>query len=139
MSIDVNELRADDYEQVLTLCREIGQTPPELRTPHSFVHLLRKTVGLSLAARDDGRVIGAVLCRFTKGGGHVHELIVPESVGDPQLAKLLADKAISKLFASGAHKGHINFPPNPITAELWNAVQWTAKADSSSDIASDIS
>ncbi len=123
MAIDVSELRAHDFEAVAALCQEAGQLPPEMRTPHTFVRCLRDAPGLNIAAREGDRIVGVVFCRCNAKDGCRHELVLPE--GAPaELARLLADKAVAKIFSHGGHRGRIKLPVNPITAELWKAAGW---------------
>ena len=130
MSVQVSELRPDDYEEVAELLQE--EAPAAL----TMDELMGMTTGkspfnsvLSLVAREDRKVVAAILCKREPVHGYVHHLAVVESRRDDAFVKLLMDKALLKLNARKIHKCRVMLNTSSQPQPFWETVSWFAQPD----------
>lgn len=103
MAIEISQLNIDDYEEVFSLWKQT-----EFLCLHKYhdsreaiAQYLRRNPGLSLVARDEGAIIGAVLCGHDGRCGHLYHLSVARPYRKNGLAKVLVNQALTKLSAAG--------------------------------------
>jgi len=79
---------------------------------------------LSLVAREDGKLVGVVLCGHDDQEGFLHRLTLAASHQDGDLEQALVNKALLKLNAWGAMKTRIQLPPSDKQHLFWESVKW---------------
>ena len=126
MSIQVSELRPEDYEEVAELLSE--HAPSAL----SMEEMMGMTTGqcpfnsvLSLVAREDHKIIAAILCKRDPVQGYVQHLAVVEPHRNDAFVKLLMDKALLKLNARGVHKCRVMLNAASQPQPFWEMVSWS--------------
>jgi len=73
MSIVIQEMTTQDYDEVLTLWRSsegVGLSDADLE--EGVAHFLDRNPGLSFVARDGEHLVGAVLCGHDGRRGYIH-------------------------------------------------------------------
>ncbi len=125
MSLQIAELRPDDYEQVAELWQEAGSASL------SQDDLMALACGqcpfnsvLSLVVRDKGVLVAAILCRRDGQEGYLHHLAVLERYRKGQIIKMLVDKALLKLNAMRIYKCRIHVDQQYQDEPFWEAVSW---------------
>ena len=125
MSVQVSELRPDDYEEVVDLWQESGSgdLSQEDLTALACGQCTFNSV-LSLVARDGGKVVAAILCRRDHQEGYLHHLAIQEPYRKQEIIQMLVDKALLKLNSRGVHKCRIKLDQTYQDSPFWETVSW---------------
>ena len=126
VAIDISELRPEDYEPLAALwqsAEEFGPIP--FKSQNALAGFLRENRGLSVAAREDGRVLGVVLCQRIGMKGCANRLAVGPEHTDTDLQHELLSKALRKIIAAGIHRFWIQMSSAKPGETIWNSVKWT--------------
>ena len=124
MAIEIRELWPADHDEVLALWPPEESVTPSLPSPRQ---LLERRNVLSVIARDEGEVVGAMVCGLTPQG-YQHRVAVAESYRDGPLLRQLVDKALGKLMSCGVTRCHIHIGADPANAQMWEAARWRPAA-----------
>ena len=131
MSITVAEFTIDDYEEVYSLweaCDGIGLSSADSRP--SIQMYLERNHGFSLIAYDGQTVVGTILCGHDGRRGYIHHLAVRAEYRRQGIGRLLVDKSIKALEASGIKKCHLFiFHDNTSGIQFWENIGWTYRQD----------
>lgn len=131
MSLQITEMLEADLPEVLKLWDSIeGVGLNESDTPDRLALYLRRNRGLSLVARDGGRVIGAVLCGHDGRRGYLHHLAVASPLRGQGLGRRLVEQCISLLAANGIQKCNIFvYADNDTGSAFWRKASWLDRGD----------
>ncbi len=152
--MEIKELTIKNYEEVVTLwesSKGVGldsdTDPPKgpsrlgveprsdevsfkADTKERIWIYLHRNPGLSFAAFEKGKVIGAVLCGHDGRRGYLHHLTVAETHRNKGTGTALVDKVTSKLRALGIRKCNIFvFADNLAGQEFWERIGWAERTD----------
>ena len=131
LNITFREFTIDAYEEVYCLweaCDGIGLSSADSK-PNIRMYLDRNP-GLSLIAYDGGEVVGSILCGHDGRRGYIHHLAVLPEYRRQGIGRLLVDKSISALRASGIQKCHLFiFHDNSGGINFWASIGWTYRQD----------
>ena len=119
MAIEIRELRPQDHREVLALLSGGEQQGSVAASPRK----LPKQTGLSVVARDDGKVVGASLC-VPINGGYRHQVTVIKTHRGTPLVRQIIDKALLKLLAVGAGRCNIRLLDRDDEEPFWESVVW---------------
>ena len=127
----ITDMNPDDYDAVFALWEQtegVGLTASDSReVVHAF---LVRNPGLSLVARHDGRIIGAVLCGHDGRRGFLYHLAVAREYRKQGLARAIVDTCLSRLAAVGILKATIFvYGHNDIGNRFWRKVGWKDRTD----------
>lgn len=127
----ITDTKPDDYDEVLALWEQtegVGLTDSDSREAVSA--FLARNPGLSLIARHDGRIIGAVLCGHDGRRGFLYHLAVAREYRKQGLARAIVDTCLSRLAAVGILKATIFvYGHNDIGNRFWRKVGWKDRTD----------
>ena len=102
MDIDIVEMTPADYDETVALWQACeGVYLGEVDDREHITDYLRRNPGLSFIAREDGNLVGAVLCGTDGRGGYLRHLSVAESHRKSGLGRTLADRCLSALREAG--------------------------------------
>ena len=131
LNITFREFSIDAYEEVFCLwetCDGIGLSSADSKL--NIRMYLDRNPGLSLIACDGGEVVGAILCGHDGRRGYIHHLAVLPEYRRQGIGRLLVDKSISALQASGIQKCHLFiFHDNSGGINFWASIGWTYRQD----------
>ena len=131
INITVAEFTIDAYEQVYGLwenCDGIGLSSADSQP--SIQRYLERNPGLSLLAYDDQTVVGTILCGHDGRRGYIHHLAVQAEYRRQGIGRLLVDKSLKALEASGIKKCHLFiFHDNTSGIQFWESIGWTYRQD----------
>ncbi len=82
------------------------------------------TLALSLIASQGEQTQGIALCHPV-GGTKVHELFIAALPTEPDLLRMLIDKAVTKLHSQGIHKCKVTMLQGGEPQTIWNQSRWT--------------
>ncbi|MGA1979800.1 MAG: GNAT family N-acetyltransferase [Sedimentisphaerales bacterium] len=130
--MEIIELTIKNYEEVLSLWQSTEGVglDKDSDTKERIGIYLQRNPGLSFAAFEKGKVIGAVLCGHDGRRGYLHHLTVAEAHRNKGNGTALVDKVISKLRMLGIRKCNIFvFADNAGGQEFWKRNGWTERTD----------
>jgi ribosomal protein S18 acetylase RimI-like enzyme len=127
----ISDLRAADYDEILALwqaCEGVGLTPAETR--EAIESFLVRNPGLSLVARRDGRIVGAVLCGHDGRRGYLYHLAVARDYRKQGLARSIVAACLSRLGSVGIRRATIFvYGRNEPGRHFWRRVGWHDRTD----------
>jgi ribosomal protein S18 acetylase RimI-like enzyme len=130
--MEITELTIKNCEEVLSLWQNtkgVGLDKDTDTKERIWIYLQRNP-GLSFAAFEKGKVIGAVLCGHDGRRGYLHHLTVAEKHRNKGIGTALVDKVISKLRMLGIRKCNIFvFSDNVGGQAFWKRNGWVERAD----------
>lgn len=130
--MEIRELTIKNYEEVLTLwesSKGVGLDSDTDTKERTEIYLQRNP-GLSFAAFEKGKIVGAVLCGQDGRRGYLHHLTVAETHRNKGIGSALEDKVISKLRTIGIRKCNIFvFADNAGGQEFWKRNGWVERTD----------
>jgi GNAT superfamily N-acetyltransferase len=87
--------------------------------------LLAHHPNLSIVARDEGEMIGVILCGTSGNSGLMHQLAIAPSHQNTGLDRQLIDEALGKMHRKGLYKSRISLRPgSPNPHAFWDAAVW---------------
>jgi len=130
--MEIRELTIENCEEVLSLWQStdgIG-LDRDVDTKERIRIYLQRNPGLSFAAFEKGKVIGAVLCGHDGRRGYLQHLTVAEGHRNKGTGAALAEKVISKLRTLGIQQCNIFvFANNPSGQAFWERNGWAERTD----------
>jgi N-acetylglutamate synthase len=141
--MEITELTIKNCEEVLSLWESSegvgldkdtdppkGEVSLKADTKERIGIYLQRNPGLSFAAFEKGKLIGAVLCGHDGRRGYLHHLTVAEAHRNKGIGNALVDKVISKLRMLGIRKCNIFvFANNPGGQAFWKRNGWVERTD----------
>jgi putative acetyltransferase len=131
MDVDISKLIPADLPEVLAFWSSLdGVGLNESDTVERLVAYLQRNADLSLVARDDGQVIGAVLCGHDGRRGYLHHLAVAPTHRRQRIGAALVDRCIARLAQLGIQKCNIFvYADNDDGSEFWRKSGWLDRSD----------
>lgn len=130
--MEIKEMSVKELEAVISLWQSspgVG-LDKDVDTKERIGIYLQRNPGLSFAAFEKGKVIGAVLCGHDGRRGYLHHLTVAEAYRNKGIGTALVDRVISKLRMLGIRKCNIFvFANNPAGQEFWKRNGWVERTD----------
>jgi ribosomal protein S18 acetylase RimI-like enzyme len=127
----IHDVRLADYDEILALWRAtpgIGLGESDERAP--IAAFLERNAGLSVCARDGGRIVGAVLAGHDGRRGYLHHLAVAPAHRRRGLGRRLVEICIARLRSAGIPKCNVFvFADNAEGDEFWRAIGFASRRD----------
>jgi putative acetyltransferase len=131
MSFRITEMTAGDYNEVVAFWKEqegVGLSQSDGR--EQIISYLGRNQGMSLVARDGGRVVGAILCGHDGRRGYLHHLAVAGSHRGQGIGRLLVERCLERLGRDGIAKCNVFvFGDNCAGHEFWKAIGFKLRDD----------
>ncbi len=129
--IEIGQFLPVDYDEVMALwCNTEGLTLREADSREAITRYLARNPGLSFVARDEGRLVGAVLTGTDGRRGYLQHLAVATSHRRRGVGRALAERAVEALRALGIAKCHLMVrEENAEARAFWERLGWKARAD----------
>lgn len=130
MDAKITQMTIADYGDVATLWRStegLGFSNVDLK--ETVEAHLRRNPGLSLVAREDGRLVGAVLCGHDGRRGSLHHLAVADSHRKRGLGRALVQRCLAGLRENGVAKCYVHvLVSNREGIRFWKAIGWEERS-----------
>ncbi|MFA5238541.1 MAG: GNAT family N-acetyltransferase [Phycisphaerae bacterium] len=130
--MEITELKIEHYQEVFSLWQSVEGVglDKDADTRERIWIYLHRNPGLSFAAFEKGKIVGAVLCGHNGRRGYLHHLTVAEAYRNKGIGTALVDKVISKLRMLGIRKCNILvFADNAGGQEFWKKIGWTERTN----------
>ncbi|HCD32140.1 MAG TPA: hypothetical protein DER01_07000 [Phycisphaerales bacterium] len=132
MSVLLSELQPTEFKEVIALCATCNTasgTAEGVRLDTSSTAALARLVAhfpsLSIVARDEGVMVGVILCGTSGNSGLMHQLAIAPTHHDIGLDRRLIDEALGKMHRRGIYKSRISLRPgSPNPHAFWDAATW---------------
>ncbi len=119
------------YDEVTALWRQsegIGLSSADSR--ESIGRYLERNPGLSLIARSDSRIVGAMLCGHDGRRGFIHHLAVDEKYRQQEIGRSLVVEGLQRLRIEGIQKCHLFvYTENLGAISFWTKLGFTERFD----------
>ncbi len=144
LAVLLSELQPTDFREVVALCTSCKTASAaaegvnlNVNTPADLADLLHSFPSLSLIARDEGKLVGVILCGETGNSGLMHQLAIADSYQNTGLDKEMIDRALEKMKRKGHFKSRISIGSGQKSSgSFWGSQTWEIHPlDSSSDAA----
>ena len=130
-AVSYEPLAVGDYEQVAALWRDspgVGLSPSD--SPEGVARFLDRNPGLSFVARNDGRVVGVVLCGHDGRRGYISHLAVARDNRRLGIGRALVERSIGALSREQIEKCHIFvFADNDEALAFWKSEGWSERVE----------
>jgi ribosomal protein S18 acetylase RimI-like enzyme len=127
----LSEMTMDDYDEVFSLWKNtagIGLTDADSR--EGTAAYLEHNPGLSVVVRQNGRLVGAVLCGHDGRRAYLHHLAVAGDFRHRGIGRKLVEECLARAAAQGIHKAHAwVYAENQSGLEFWQQIGWTCRTE----------
>ena len=131
MNVEITELTIDAYDEVFALWQQsegVGLSDADARG--AIFSYLRRNPGMSFVAKDDGAVVGVVLCGHDGRRGYIHHCAVRASLRGQGIGRRLVERSLDALQRAGIQKCHLFiFNDNRDAMAFWHDAGWTLRTD----------
>lgn len=131
MTIEISPFDIADYEEAYalwTVTPGIGLSSVDSR--EAIQYYLEENPGISHVAREDGRLIGALLCGSDRRRGYLHHLAVDPTCRRRNIGRELVEHSLKALRAQGIVKCHIFvYRDNAGGFAFWEKTGWYRRND----------
>lgn len=129
--VQIRTMENSDYDSALDLWRSsdgIGLNTADGR--ENIESYLHRNAGLSLAATDGGKLVGAVLCGHDGRRGYLHHLAVAASYRGRGIGRRLVEECARRLAAEKIERCHVFvYPDNMQGLAFWREVGFGHRSD----------
>jgi ribosomal protein S18 acetylase RimI-like enzyme len=126
-----SEMTIADYGEVLALWQateNVGLSDADSR--EGVATYLARNPGLSLVARHEGRLVGALLCGHDGRRGYLHHLAVTPEFRLRGLGRALVERCLARLADVGIQKCHAwVYAENRAGIEYWKRTGWSPRME----------
>jgi N-acetylglutamate synthase len=131
MMFQISAMRSDDFEEVWGLwqtTKGVGLSPTENRDTFRF--FLARNPGLSLVARQERNLVGAILCGHDGRRGYLYHLAVAEASRNQGIGRALVEAGLAGLAAAGIPRTTIVvYAHNESGQRFWRNSGWNQRTD----------
>jgi ribosomal protein S18 acetylase RimI-like enzyme len=131
MALTIRPMTMSDYTAVRMLwesCDGVGISAAD--QPEALEAYLKRNPGMSFVARQDDRLVGAVLCGHDGRRGYLNHLAVQASHRHQGIARRLVAQCLAALQETKIAKCHLFiFTDNPEGHAFWRKMGWQLRED----------
>ena len=129
--MEIREFTVADYDEVWSLWKAsegIGLGNSDTR--EAITVFLARNPGLSFVARDEGDLVGAILCGYDGRRAYLHHLAVATSHRRRKIGHLLTARCLEALRSLGIERCHLFvFRTNEKARVFWEREGWWERDD----------
>jgi N-acetylglutamate synthase len=126
-----SEMTMADYDEVFSLWKSTdGIGLSDADSPEGTAAYLAHNPGLSVVVRQEGRLIGAVLCGHDGRRAYLHHLAVAADARCRGIGRKLVDECLARAASQGIQKAHAwVYCENQSGLEFWKQIGWTGRTE----------
>lgn len=128
----ITKMTVKDYDEVFALWKKTEGVGlhKDMDSRKGIAKYLRRNRGLSVVARENKKIIGAILCGNDGRRGHLYHLAVDQAYRKKGLGKALVNRALLNLAALGFTRCTIGvFAKNYSGRKFWKHIGWIERPD----------
>lgn len=131
MKLTVQDMTMADYDEVRALWSESeGIDLGEADSRSSIARFLERNPGLSFVVRDNGQLVGAVLCGHDGRRGYIDNLAVRKSHRCQGIGRMLASRCVYQLIQIGIRKWNLFVrEDNQEAIAFWRKLGWHQRVE----------
>jgi ribosomal protein S18 acetylase RimI-like enzyme len=131
MSVLIQEMAISDYDEVRALWEASeGIEVSANDSRQSIARFLKRNAGLSFVARQEGQLVGAVLCSHDGRRGYIDQLAVLKSHRRQGIGRSLVSRCIFNLMRLGIHRWNLFvFEDNQEAIAFWKKLGWAERVE----------
>jgi len=133
MDIKITEMTIADYDEVFALWEStegMGLHPEDVDSRNGIARYLDRCPGLSFVARDEAKLVGAVLCGTDGRKGYLSHLVVCPGHRKRGIGTALVDRSLTALKDMGIRKCNLfALAQNESGLEFWKKGGWRCYAE----------
>lgn len=130
--VDIRSMTVDDFDEVMALWQASKGVGLDCHTDtrEGITAYLARNPGLSFVARQEERVVGAVLCGHDGRRGYLHHLAVAPSHRRRGIGRVLVERCLGQLGLLGIQKCNIFlYADNDEGEAFWRRNGWLERSD----------
>ena len=129
MDVQIQEMSLEDYDEVYELWQGINEIIlSEIDTRESIARFLERNPGLSYVAREQGVIVGVVLCSHDGRRGYIDHLAVSKTHRLQGIGKALVLRCLYNLMRVGIRRWNLYiFEGNQEAIVFWKKIGWSPK------------
>ena len=131
-TVDISPMRPEDYNEVAALWQatEGVGLDDDTDTREGVTGYLARNPGLSFVARQEGRIVAAVLCGHDGRRGYLHHLAVAPRWRRKGIGRALVEACLAGLGSVGIPKCNIFlYANNELGDAFWKQCGWPERHD----------
>ncbi len=125
--VTIEAMKSADYDEAMNLWKAtpgLGVSAG-FDTPERVAAYLARNPGLSMVARDEGRLVGTVLCGHDGRRGSLYHMIVSPEHRGHGLARQMVERCLDGLRAEGIRSAFLFVHAgNQAAAAFWAGIGW---------------
>jgi ribosomal protein S18 acetylase RimI-like enzyme len=132
IKMKITEMKIKDYDEVFSLWKKTEGLGlhKDADSKAGIARYLRRNPGFSFVARENGELVGTVLCGHDGRRGYIFHLAVVKGCRKKGIGKALIQKALSKLASIGMTVCLIFvFAKNRNGRKFWRRTGWVERPD----------
>lgn len=126
--VRIAPMRLEDYDEVLSLWRSAegaGVDVSESDSREGIARYLARNPGLSVVARDGGRIVGTILCGHDGRRGYLNKLVVAASHRRRGIGTVLVAHCLAALKREGIPRCNLFvYDANAAARRFWESLGW---------------
>ena len=129
MDVQIQEMSLEDYDEVYELWQGIDEIIlSEIDTRESIARFLERNPGFSYVARQEGVIVGVVLCSHDGRRGYIDHLAVSKTHRLMGIGKALVLRCLYNLMRVGIRRWNLYiFEGNQEAIDFWKKIGWSPK------------
>ena len=131
MEVVIQEMAIEDYEDVRVLWEASdGIQVTDIDSSVSIERFLRRNAGLSFVARENGELVGAVLCGHDGRRGYIDHLAVDSSHRRKGIGRSLVSRCLFHLMRIGIRRWNLFvLEDNQDARSFWTHLGWAERVE----------
>lgn len=129
--MQIENFSLNDYDSVYDLWKELpGVGLSDADSQENIQFYLAQNPNMSFTVKEQGKIIGAVLCGHDGRRGFIHHLSVNPAFRRRGVAKKLVARCLASLKKEGINKCHVFVKKSNLQgAKFWDAMGWSERTD----------
>jgi ribosomal protein S18 acetylase RimI-like enzyme len=130
--MNIVKMKIQDYDEVFALWKKTKSMGlhNDVDSKKGILRYLKRNPGMSLVARENGKLVGAVLCGNDGRRGYLFHLAIDKACQKQGVGKTMVNRALSKLASIGITMCLMFvFGKNRTGRKFWTHIGWTERPD----------
>ena len=129
----ITTMKMSDYDEIYSLWQNtegMGLHTDDVDSKEGISRYLKRNRGMSVVARENGKLVGTVLCGTDGRRGYIFHLAVDKNCRKQGVGKAMVSRALSKLACIGISKCVIFvFGKNINGKNFWEHIGWAYRPE----------